>query len=645
MILFRKVLDQDEHLLVEKPDAREGDTYRLLGVSEWAIRSLRKLPPAGKLVFREKYDYRAQSAIDKALKAKSPYLALARAYELYPIASQAPQILSIMAERCLERGELERARKVLRRLLAHHADELEDPTPVHKKLLVCALGLGDPVQVREQAELLRKLGGGDEVHLGQTPMSVPELVASALEREAARTGRYRGASPSTPMARGDTRNRAAFEGEPSFGSVLLSPREFSNQPRWKRPLRLRPGRFGNRNDFPARNLAVVHEGLVFTTSADELHAFPLGPNAPKPRRLRRPPNRAPYEDDNEKVQFGPTVGQGVLVAPFVERVQYDQSFRGIPIKVRIPTRKLCGFDLEEWRWSWDHARQLQGTPLQGWSFPATPTAHEGRVYASGWSIEGYVNANVACFDLRTGEPIWWTLSASGQVEQTMFGEQAMEPLCVPLALHDGVIYQPTSLGCVAALDADTGRPLWVTEYDAIEVRPPQGYYADRRNIIWENTAPVVEDGTLVVAPLDSTAFYGFDLATGKRTWKAAQRLGRRGDEGEVRYVMGAKEGRIVLAGGHDVRCVEVRSGRLRWRQTLNTPTVAGRGCIVGRTVCVPLDDGTVVTYDLMSGKRRGSHKLAIPGNLLPVGRATVVVGNGSLAVHGSGGSGARRDFK
>ena len=184
MILFRKVLDQDEHLLVEKPDAREGDTYRLLGVSEWAIRSLRKLPPAGKLVFREKYDYRAQSAIDKALKAKSPYLALARAYELYPIASQAPQILSIMAERCLERGELERARKVLRRLLAHHADELEDPTPVHKKLLVCALGLGDPVQVREQAELLRKLGGGDEVHLGQTPMSVPELVASALANRA-----------------------------------------------------------------------------------------------------------------------------------------------------------------------------------------------------------------------------------------------------------------------------------------------------------------------------------------------------------------------------------------------------------------------------------------------------------------------------
>ena len=54
---------------------------------------------------------------------------------------------------------------------------------------------------------------------------------------------------------------------------------------------------------------------------------------------------------------------------------------------------------------------------------------------------------------------------------------------------------------------------------------------------------------------------------------------------------------------------------------------------------------TMILQRLMSGKRRGSHKLAIPGNLLPVGRATVVVGNGSLAVHGSGGSGARRDFK
>ena len=69
-----------------------------------------------------------------------------------------------------------------------------------------------------------------------------------------------------------------------------------------------------------------------------------------------------------------------------------------------------------------------------------------------------------------------------------------------------------------------------------------------------------------------------------------------------------------------------------------------------RTACVPLDDGSVNAYELKSGRRRGQAKLSVAGNLLPCGRAVVVVGNGVLAVHKNGGgpSGGYkkgRDFK
>jgi outer membrane protein assembly factor BamB/tetratricopeptide (TPR) repeat protein len=639
--LYRSVLDQDEKQLTDHPESRAGEPRRLIGVTAWALKSLRALPAEGRAAFRSAFDYQAANKIDKALRSPDPYMALARTYELYPVATHAPKILNVMAQHALERGELSRARKVLKRLLRHHKAELGDPASVHKKLLLCAIGLGDPKAVRQQALALRS-SGSDQIHLDRAPVSVNSLIAQALQREAERSGRYRGSSPSAPHARGDPANRAAYQGQPAFGRVLLPPQEFVSSPRW-RPQRLRPGRLRSKN-FPARNLAVVYKGLVFTSSADSLHAFNLITGRPERRRLRRP-DRMRASDDNEKVQFGPSVGQGILVASFVETMQHDQSFRGIPIKVKIPTRKLSAFDIDGWRWSWDHARTLRKTPYAEWSFPTTPTVHEGRVYAASWSIEGYVNANVAAFDLRTGKPIWGTLSASGQVEQTMFGEQATEPLCVPLAIHDGVVYQPTSLGCVAALDADTGRPLWVTEYDSIEVRPPRGYYADHRNIDWENNAPVVESGVLIVTPLDSRAFYGFDLATGKRIWKARQRLGRRGSEAEMRYVIGAANGRIVLGGGHDVRCVDVRTGLLRWRAPLSGRTVAGRGCIVGNTACVPLDDGSVVTHDLATGKSRGRLRLSIPGNLLLCGRAVVVSGNGVVAVHKNGTTGPGRDFK
>ena len=644
-ILYRQVLDQDENWVVDHPDAETGEALRLIGVTEWAIRSLRSLPLEGVVVWREKFDYRARSAFDQARgRGKGAYQALARTYDLYPISACAPEILELMANRSLERGELGRARKVLRRLLKDHGQELKDLDPIHRKLLVCALGLGDPEAVGQHAQALLH-GEERQVLLGQSLFTPAELVAQALQREAERTGRYRGSAATGLHARGDLANRAAYDGEPVFGPAQVPPYQFADEnPAWPSA----QSRYRTRvpGGAPPRSLGVVYDGQVFVPGPDQVHTIDIETGRPR-RRLRRPqrPAYPESEDDNDKVQYGACIGQATLVASLVEQVQRDQSFRGIPIKVRIPRRKLCGFDLERWMWSWDHATLLRGTPYETWSFPVTPTAHEGRVYASGWSIEGYVNSNAACFDLETGEPLWGTLIASGQVEQTMFGEQASEPLCTPLALVDGVLFVVSQIGCVAAIDADTGRLIWVTEYDTIEVRAAKGYFPDHRDIRWENNAPLVEGDVLVATPLDSWAFFGFDRLTGKRLWRASQRLGGIGTEADMRYLVGAEHGRVVLAGGGDVRCVDVASGLLKWRTAVGTRQVAGRGCIIGGRACVPLDDGTVALFDLERGRLVGQSKLALPGNLLPCGRALVVVGSGAVTVHRLGAKAPGKDFK
>ena len=71
-----------------------------------------------------------------------------------------------------------------------------------------------------------------------------------------------------------------------------------------------------------------------------------------------------------EAQVGGAITQDMFVGPLVELVLRDQSYRGIPIKVRIPIRKLLGFDIrecggiEEWLTRSSHSLKINGG--SGW---------------------------------------------------------------------------------------------------------------------------------------------------------------------------------------------------------------------------------------------------------------------------------------
>ena len=629
--LYRAVLDRDAAGKVGYQVAATGPR-RYRGVTTWAIEGLRKLPPDGVRQFRARYDYRAASALAEALKAADPVRALARAYELHPIATQAPELLRRQAELALERGQLGRALRCYEDLLRHHPDELGDPTSVRRQMLLCAVGLGLPEQVRELARALRRDDPeGGVVHPSGAPVALDELLTRELAAESRRVGRAGAAD--LRAVRGDPSNRAWFDAKLAPGPARFAPRTFDAD-RVGGPRPFQPGQMAQAYT-PARNLPVVHDGAVFVTTADQVRAFDVRTGDERPRIPRL--GRA-YSDPNLKVQFGAAVSQGMLVAPFVDEVILDQQFRGIPIKVQIPLRKLAGFDTESWRWTWSHERAFADTPMDRWSFPCPPVADEGVVFAPAFEIAGFVNCHVGAFDARTGDPLWTTWVVSGQVEQTMFGEQATEPLAAPVAVAGGVVYYSTSFGCAAALDATTGRPLWFAEYEQLEVRAPKGYFADPRTIAWENNAPLVIDGVAVMAPLDSPTYFGLDVATGDRLWEARQAAFAA--DGAMRYLMGAGlvEGRgvVVVAGGSEARCVDVRTGKLVWRASLRGRTVAGRGCVSGGLAAIPVDRDELFVFALDTGKRVGSFELAATGNVIVCGDTLLVTSNGTLGVHRNG---------
>lgn len=627
------------------PAPATGPGRRFKGITQWAIEGLRALPPPGVAVFRRKFDYRAAAARDKALAggagegafAADPYRALARAYELYPIASCSANILELMAELALERGDLTRAQRHLEALLAHHGADLQSPPRVRHKLLVCALGLGQPERVRELARAAIKDDPEGVLHLSGAPVDAQELVARAVQ-VASRRAEVNGGL--LAQVRGDGRNRAALDVPVGLAGLRFSPRLFD---------RSDPELMGGGRTFvppgstsvPARYLPVISGGTVFLVTADQILAYDLATGEERPR-VPRLTQGGPYTEPNPKVQFGGALEREVLVATQLEDVLKDQSFRGIPIKVKIPIRKLAGFNVSTWRWQWDHARLLDGTPWETWSYPCPPVSGEGSVFASAFGIQGFVNCYATAFDARTGQPLWATWVSSGQVEQTMFGEHATEPLAVPPALDGGTLYYVSCFGCAAALDADTGRILWVAEYDQIEVRAPKGYYADPRVISWESNAPIVESGVVVMAPLDSDYYYGLDAGTGEMLWRYRRR--QFAVEADMRYLIGAAQGKVILGGGHEVRCVDVHSGKLIWRAPLRGKAVAGRGVIARDQVVVPVDD-EALTFELGTGKRLGRYPLGAAGNLVLVGEHAVVTGcDGKLAVHANraNGEGNRR---
>jgi outer membrane protein assembly factor BamB len=637
--LLRSAIDKDQDsrrpnrlLTIEEPGAAADAPRRFIGVTERAGQILRGFPKEVRETFRKKFDLRARTALEAALAGDDPIRDLIRVYDRYPVATCAVQALETAADRSFARGDLERARRLYERLLREQVDELKSPPQVREKMLLACIPLGRKADVER---ILAVIGAEDKdarIRVNGIARSRAEIIELTLKHDALVHFDAPESRPTLPEVRGDAGNRACFGRPIRIGPSRFRAKTFDDGLEIGDGRRWRSG--GSEVEPPpARYLPVVWNDTIFVATPDHIRAFGLD-GTEKPGII--PLGVQQYRDENPNVQFGSAIEHGVLMAPFVEKVQEPQQFRGIPIKVVIPVRKLGGFDVERWRWRWNHSTILAGTRLEHASFPVAPVCADGDCFVAAFAIEGFVNCYAVAYNADTGAVRWSTWIASGQVEQTMFGEHAREPLCVPCALGDGQVFDATQMGCVAAMDADTGRLRWVTEYDQIEVHSAKGYYPDPREIGWENNAPIYDSGVLVAAPMDSNFYYGFNATTGERLWRAARVTGF-DPHSELRYLVGASDGKVVIAGGKKIRCCDVQTGKAIWSTNLERRLVAGRGVIAGGKVYIPTTDftsstnGTIEVVSLASGTPEGSQVVPLVGNVSPAGDAIVITSDSQLS--------------
>ena len=226
-------------------------------------------------------------------------------------------------------------------------------------------------------------------------------------------------------------------------------------------------------------------------------------------------------------------------------------------------------------------------------FLAPPTCRAGRLF----TLLSYEEAYYAvCIDPDSRRTCWLTELGPTPGPGLRYGgawryaAQRVVYAGTPPSVADGAVYAATNAGMVAALDADSGCPIWAHEY------PTRGHavlntaaFMHRMQAVKDRLPfyppnPVITDGRRVIClPADADSAIALNATTGRLCWEVA-RLGREDLTAlDAEHVLLSGPGLIVIR-SRDGRVIARPKGvddvRGRPAVTLEAVYASGRGRIV-----------------------------------------------------------------
>jgi outer membrane protein assembly factor BamB len=203
-----------------------------------------------------------------------------------------------------------------------------------------------------------------------------------------------------------------------------------------------------------------------------------------------------------------------------------------------------------------------------------------------------MRGQVFSFEIATGRRLW----TSDDVR-----EEDSRPPGAP-TLAGNRLFLASRTGTVCALEADSGRIAW------------------KRSLNEKlNTGALFVEGHILIGTM-GRRLYRLDAATG--TTVATFET----DGTPFGTLVDAGACVVSLQAPDMVACVEPDSGRAKWKQTTPKGISSFRPLIVGRSVIVGSDDGTVVAYALRDGReiwrrqvRGAARGLGVDADVLYVG--------------------------
>ena len=188
--------------------------------------------------------------------------------------------------------------------------------------------------------------------------------------------------------------------------------------------------------------------------------------------------------------------------------------------------------------------------------------------ANGVVVAGEDNGRIVAVRVADGTPVWEQSLSPGEGRSEI---ERLQDVDGQLVIGDGVIYAAGYRGQVAALIAETGRPLWsheLSSYTGVSVAPTQLYIADADSSVW-----------------------ALDLRTGASNWKQDGLKYRWASEPATQQdfvVIGDQEGWVHWLSASD--------GKFAARTRLSKDPIQSAPVVVGDMAYVEDVDGVIGAY-------------------------------------------------
>ncbi len=291
------------------------------------------------------------------------------------------------------------------------------------------------------------------------------------------------------------------------------------------------------------------------------------------------------------------------------------------------SNRLSAYDLTTGRLSWTiggpSTVEAATLPLAGAFFFGVPTADGEELYvvvATGQEIR------LQALEASTGRPRWSQLLAFADTKIEL--DIARRWLSAPVAIRDGIIVCPTTVGWLIAIDRTRRCLLWAHRYwprSEDEEFDPSLLFLPQLSLqeSWSVGAPIVVGNQVLFAPPDAETLICLNLLDGKLRWERPR------DEGL--YVSALDENRVVVVNQTSMTAMEVLTGDVGWTVEWDDELrPSGRGCVFGHDFAVPFSSGAVWLVDLETGTVREklqTHPQQPPlGNLVKAGHRFVSSG-------------------
>ncbi len=289
--------------------------------------------------------------------------------------------------------------------------------------------------------------------------------------------------------------------------------------------------------------------------------------------------------------------------------------------------RLNAYNLESGHPEWEIGGPSSGEPfdppLAGYFFFGAPVAEGGDLFLVGESTAGETSGQIRliCLDPRSGENKWSQPIAVSEV--AIEKDTGRRWLTAQVAVGDGILVCPTSVGWLIALDRVTHSILWGYRTAAPGPRNNLTGMADNevQRMVphvplgggWGPAPPIIAEGRIIYTPPESQVLVCLDESTGKELWTKPR--------ANFQYLAGVFNHEVVLVGRDSVASYKL-DGAASW--TAKIPAPAGRAVAVAGRLYVPIATGEVWGIDLENGNV--SDKRILPSQVASIGNLAMYRG-------------------